>query len=133
MANEEDIIRLRIPSRDLIVAAVLSMILPPIIMAIDPKPVRFMLSYPHIISASYALLSALITGFHEREEAPEESLPQLSRDGPSTYSGSMLLPGIRPLFLGITGVISSPYSLHKKVKEKDKAYGVPEEERSRHP
>ena len=66
MANEEDIIRLRIPSRDLIVAAVLSMILPPIIMAIDPKPVRFMLLIPLIISASYALLSALITGFHER-------------------------------------------------------------------
>lgn len=106
MANEEDIIRLRIPSQDLIVAAVLSMILPPIIMAIDPKPVRFMLLIPLIISASYALLSALITGFHERRRLLK-SLLTAGMALTLTVAACSLPGGYGHLFLGITGVISS--------------------------
>ncbi|MDI9617631.1 DUF1616 domain-containing protein [Methanothermobacter sp.] len=105
--EEPEIIRLGLSSRDLLIAGIISSSTPIIISLTHLRPVRFILAVILIVSTSYLVASAFLTGLRE--------MGRVKQTGSIVLFVSILTPiaclliprGYGHIFLGVTGILTA--------------------------
>ncbi|MCG2828391.1 DUF1616 domain-containing protein [Methanothermobacter sp. K4] len=105
--EEPEVIRLGLSSRDLLIAGIISSSTPILISLIHLRHVRFILAVILIVSTSYLVASAAMTGLQERGRATRAGLIALFASILTPIACLLVPRGYGHIFLGVTGILAA--------------------------
>ncbi|WP_370005378.1 DUF1616 domain-containing protein [Methanothermobacter sp. KEPCO 2] len=105
--EEDEVIRLGLSSRDLLIAGIISSSTPILIHLIHLRHVRFILALILIVSTSYLVASAFLTGLRERRRLKQVGLIALFASILTPLSCLLVPRGYGHIFLGVTGILAA--------------------------
>ncbi|ADL58376.1 DUF1616 domain-containing protein [Methanothermobacter marburgensis] len=104
--EEDEVIRLGLSSRDLLIAGILSSSTPILISLTHLRHVRFLLALILIVSTSYLVASAFLTGLRERRRLKQVGLIALFVSILTPLACLLVPRGYGHIFLGVTGILA---------------------------
>lgn len=105
--EEDEVIRLGLSSRDLLIAGIISSSTPILIHLIHLRHVRFFLALILIVSTSYLVASAFLTGLRERRRLKQVGLIALFASILTPLACLLIPRGYGHIFLGVTGILAA--------------------------
>lgn len=106
-SEKDEVIRLGLSSRDLLIAGIISSSTPILISLTHLRHVRFLLALILIVSASYLVASAAITGLRERGRLRQAGLTVLFASILTPIACLLVPRGYGHIFLGVTGILAA--------------------------
>ncbi|WP_321211867.1 DUF1616 domain-containing protein [Methanothermobacter sp. DP] len=105
--EEDEVIRLGLSSRDLLIAGIISSSTPILIHLIHLRHVRFLLALILIVSTSYLVASAFLTGLREMRRLKQVGLIALFVSILTPLACLPVPRGYGHIFLGVTGILAA--------------------------